>query len=295
MCTTCGCGHSGPHMHETVDENGNVTITVHDHDHDHDHHDHDHAHPHTHDHDHGHSHDHEHTHDHAHPEHSHDSSMPAGRAIAVEEDILARNNAIADRNRAKFAARHALALNLVSSPGSGKTELLAATLRTVKEFPTAVIEGDQETANDAERIRATGARALQINTGKGCHLDAAMIERALEALPVEENSVLFIENVGNLVCPAEFDLGEAAKVAILSVTEGEDKPLKYPDMFRASSLVLLNKIDLLPYVRFDADKAEANVLRVNPRAKVIRVSATTGEGLEKWIAWVKAQLVLASL
>lgn len=278
MCTTCGCGHSGPHMHEVKDADGNITLTVHDHDHGHEH---DHAHPHA--------------HDHAHPAHAHDHEMPAGRAIAVEEDILARNDAIAAENRARLAALHVLALNLVSSPGSGKTELLTKTLKALAGIPAAVIEGDQETANDAARIRATGVRALQINTGKGCHLDAAMVKRALEALPPEADSILFIENVGNLVCPAEFDLGEAHKVAVLSVTEGEDKPLKYPEMFRASSLVLMNKIDLLPYVPFDAEKAEANILRVNPRAKVLRVSAVTGEGIDKWCAWLKAQLVLASL
>ena len=269
MCTTCGCGHSGPHMHEVRDADGNITLTVHDHDHEHDH-------------GHSHDHDHSHAHDHAHPAHSHDHDMPEGRAIAVEEDILARNDAIAAENRARLAASRVLALNLVSSPGSGKTELLTKTLRTLTDIPCAVIEGDQETTNDAARIRATGVRALQINTGKGCHLDAQMVKRA-------------IENVGNLVCPAEFDLGEAHKVAVLSVTEGEDKPLKYPDMFRASSLVLMNKIDLLPYVPFDAEKAEANVLRVNPKAKVFRVSATTGEGIDKWCAWLKAQLLLASL
>jgi hydrogenase nickel incorporation protein HypB len=221
--------------------------------------------------------------------------MSAGRAISIEEDILARNDAVAAKNRARFTKLGALALNLVSSPGSGKTELLCATLKALSDVPTMVIEGDQETDNDADRIRATGTRALQINTGKGCHLDAAMIERALDALPPAEHSIVFIENVGNLVCPAEFDLGEAHKVAVLSVTEGDDKPLKYPDMFRASDLVIINKIDLLPYVRFDAERAAANVLRVNPRAKVLQLSATTGEGLEKWLAWVKAQLVLASL
>lgn len=290
MCTTCGCGHSGPHMHEHVDADGNVTLTVHDHDHDHEH-----DHGHTHDHEHAHAHPHDHSHGHDHPAHSHDADMSAGRAISIEEDILARNDAVAAKNRALFAKLGALALNLVSSPGSGKTELLCATLKALSDVPTMVIEGDQETDNDADRIRATGTRALQINTGKGCHLDAAMIERALDALPPAEHSVVFIENVGNLVCPAEFDLGEAHKVAVLSVTEGDDKPLKYPDMFRASDLVIINKIDLLPYVRFDAERAAANVLRVNPRAKVLQLTATTGEGLEKWLAWVKAQLVLASL
>ncbi|WP_444483773.1 hydrogenase nickel incorporation protein HypB, partial [Sutterella wadsworthensis] len=271
-----------------VDADGNVTLTVHDHDHDHDH-------GHTHDHEHAHAHPHDHSHGHDHPAHSHDADMSAGRAISIEEDILARNDAVAAKNRARFTKLGALALNLVSSPGSGKTELLCATLKALSDVPTMVIEGDQETDNDADRIRATGTRALQINTGKGCHLDAAMIERALDALPPAEHSVVFIENVGNLVCPAEFDLGEAHKVAVLSVTEGDDKPLKYPDMFRASDLVIINKIDLLPYVRFDAERAATNVLRVNPRAKVLELSATTGEGLEKWLAWVKAQLVLASL
>ncbi len=289
MCTTCGCGLPGHvHMHEHVDENGNVTMHVHD---DHDGHEHSHAHEHDHEHD--------HHHDHAHPEHSHSADTPAGRALAIEEDILGRNNETAAKNRTLFAAKHILALNLVSSPGSGKTELLAATLRALAAeadpVKTAVIEGDQQTDNDAERIRAAGAKALQINTGKGCHLDAAMIEAAVSRLAPEDGSILFIENVGNLVCPAEFDLGEAHKVAVLSVTEGEDKPLKYPDMFRASDLVILNKIDLLPYVKFDADKAEANAKRVNPRVKVIRLSAATGEGLGKWLAWLKAELALAAI
>ena len=170
MCTTCGCGHSGPHMHEHVDADGNVTFTVHDHDHDHDH-------GHTHDHEHAHAHPHDHSHGHDHPAHSHDADMSAGRAISIEEDILARNDAVAAKNRALFAKLGALALNLVSSPGSGKTELLCATLKALSDVPTMVIEGDQETDNDADRIRSTGTRALQINTGKGCHLDAAMIER----------------------------------------------------------------------------------------------------------------------
>ena len=219
MCTTCGCGHSGPHMHEHVDADGNVTLTVHDHDHDHGH---------THDHEHAHAHPHDHSHGHDHPAHSHDADMSAGRAISIEEDILARNDAVAAKNRALFAKLGALALNLVSSPGSGKTELLCATLKALSDVPTMVIEGDQETDNDADRIRATGTRALQINTGKGCHLDAAMIERALDALPPAEHSVVFIENVGNLVCPAEFDLGEAHKVAVLSVTEAAQIPRHVP-------------------------------------------------------------------
>ena len=182
-----------------------------------------------------------------------------------------------------------LALNLVSSPGSGKTTLLTRTIDDLKdELELAVIEGDQQTANDADRIRATGVKALQINTGKGCHLDGHMIGHALENLQPEDQSVLFIENVGNLVCPAAFDLGEAHKVAILSVTEGEDKPIKYPDMFHAADLVLLNKVDLLPYLQFDVDKCIEYARRVNPRIKVLQVSATSGEGMEDWYQWVRA-------
>lgn len=290
MCTTCGCGDpNAVHMH--VDENGTITVHSHGDDHHHHHHDHDHDHEHAHEH----AHDH---HDHAHPEHAHAADTPAGRAVAIEEDILGRNNAVAAKNRALFAARKILALNLVSSPGAGKTELLAATLRALleKDGPKpAVIEGDQETTNDADRIRSTGARAVQINTGKGCHLDASMVERAVEVLNPENDSILFIENVGNLVCPAEFDLGEAHKVALLSVTEGEDKPIKYPDMFRASDLMILTKVDLLPYLRFDVEKCEAYARRVNPRIKIIRLSATTGEGLDTWLKWLEAERVLAGI
>ena len=287
MCTTCGCGARGGHMHTHVDENGNVTTHYHDaHDHDH-HHDHDHGHTHSHDHDHGHDHG---------PAHSHAATTEKNRAIQIEEDILARNNEVANKNRGFFAQRGILALNLVSSPGSGKTELLAQTLKRLQgEIKAAVIEGDQQTDNDAERIRVTGAPALQINTGKGCHLDAAMVEHALEHLPVENNSIVFIENVGNLVCPAEFDLGEAHKVVLLSVTEGEDKPLKYPDMFRAADLMILTKSDLLPYVPFDADKAEAYARQVNPKIRTLRVSSIKGDGMDRWESWLRAQLVLAGI
>ncbi len=175
--------------------------------------------------------------------------MSQSRLVRVERDILAVNDAIAERNRGRLEQRGIFALNLVSSPGSGKTTLLVRTIeRLAGLVPVAVIEGDQQTSFDAERIRATGAPALQINTGKGCHLDAAMVETALSRLAPPDGSVLMIENVGNLVCPAGFDLGEAHKVVVLSVTEGEDKPLKYPDMFHAASLMLLNKIDLLPHL-----------------------------------------------
>ena len=207
--------------------------------------------------------------------------------------ILGKNQTIAERNRARLAARGVLALNLLSSPGAGKTTLLERTLSDLKsQLRVAVIEGDQETANDAERIRATGVRAVQINTGTGCHLEAEMLERALSLLEPERNSLLLIENVGNLVCPALFDLGERAKVVIFSVTEGEDKPLKYPHMFRAATLVLLNKIDLLPHLRFDTKHAVENALAVNPRLKVLEVSAYSGDGLPAWYDWLKAELAL---
>ncbi|MGC2458142.1 MAG: hydrogenase nickel incorporation protein HypB [Gallionellaceae bacterium] len=209
------------------------------------------------------------------------------RRVRVERDLLAENDALAAQNRARFAAQNILALNLVSSPGSGKTALLVRTLRALDgKFPLAVIEGDQQTDNDAERIRATGVAAVQINTGKGCHLDAGMVRHALQELPPIADGVLFIENVGNLVCPASFDLGEAAKVAVLSVTEGEDKPLKYPDMFRAAKLLLLNKCDLLPYLDFDVQRAEEYARRVNPDIHIIRLSAVSGAGMDDWLQWL---------
>lgn len=209
------------------------------------------------------------------------------RRVRVERDLLAENDELAAQNRARFAAQNILALNLVSSPGSGKTALLVRTLQALKgKFPLAVIEGDQQTDNDAERIRATGIAAVQINTGKGCHLDASMVRHALQELPQIAGGLLFIENVGNLVCPASFDLGEAAKVAVLSVTEGEDKPLKYPDMFRAARLLLLNKCDLLPYLDFDVQRAEEYARRVNPDIEIIRLSAVSGVGMDDWLQWL---------
>ncbi|MCQ9375424.1 hydrogenase nickel incorporation protein HypB [Methyloversatilis sp. XJ19-13] len=226
--------------------------------------------------------------------------MSQARAIRLETDILGENDRVAAQNRALFAAYGVTALNFVSSPGSGKTTLLCATIEALKArapgLPVAVIEGDQQTSFDADRIRATGAPALQINTGKGCHLDAPMVAEAFARLQRDDRghgdgrSLLFIENVGNLVCPAMWDLGEAAKVAILSVTEGEDKPLKYPDMFAASALMLVNKIDLLPYLNFDIERCIAFARRVNPAIEVIRVSATTGEGMGDWLAWMEARL-----
>jgi hydrogenase nickel incorporation protein HypB len=322
MCVVCGCSNPGG-----ADSGG--------------------AHVHEHGHGHGHDHSHDHTHDHGHPhdhDHAHSAAAHAvaprvdertgdlhfgageagvsvpglspGRAIKLEADVLGENKRIARRNRAHFYAHGVSALNLVSSPGSGKTTLLCATILALREamphLPVAVIEGDQQTSVDADRIRATGAPAIQVNTGKGCHLDAPMVAQAFERLPLHgepagaahshghdahshdhphnhhhhAEKLLFIENVGNLVCPALWDLGEAAKVAILSVTEGEDKPLKYPDMFAAARLMVINKIDLLPYVSFDVERCIENARRVNPGIEVLQVSATTGAGMQAWLGWL---------
>ncbi|MCU0910054.1 MAG: hydrogenase nickel incorporation protein HypB [Rhodobacteraceae bacterium] len=237
-----------------------------------------------------------------HDDHHHYGTGPAGvsvpgmsqaRLIEVETSILAKNDSIAVANRRVLKALGVLALNLVSSPGSGKTTLLCRTIEALGDAPLAVIEGDQQTSADADRIRATGARAIQINTGKGCHLDAQMVGHAIDDLRPRPGSYLFIENVGNLVCPAAFDLGEAAKVAILSVTEGEDKPLKYPDMFTAARLAILNKTDLAPHCDVDLDLYEANLARVNPTIEILRVSARTGEGMPAWLDWLRARLAEA--
>ena len=272
MCTTCGCGSD---QARGVDAAGAARDHVHAHEH---------AHAHEHEHEHEHEREHEHSHAHAH-RHSHESPSP--RMLRIEEDILARNNVFASGNRERLAARGVFALNLVSSPGSGKTTLLVKTIEAMRgRIEIAVIEGDQQTELDAERIRASGARAVQINTGKGCHLDAHMVGHALERLEPREASVLAIENVGNLVCPAAFDLGEAHKIVVLSVTEGEDKPLKYPDMFRQASLMLLNKIDLLPYLEFDVGRCIGYARRVNPDIEIIPVSAASGEGMGEWFDWL---------
>lgn len=289
MCTVCGCG-------DAKVEQG---------------HRHDHAHDHHHHHDHGHGHAHHH-HDHEHDHHHHHGAdaaldygagpagvsvpgMPQSRLIELERNILSKNDAYAASNRAIFSDQGILALNLVSSPGSGKTTLLCRTIEHMGDTaPVYVIEGDQQTSADADRIRATGAPAIQINTGKGCHLDAHMVGHAVEHLAPVNGAVLFIENVGNLVCPAAFDLGEAHKVAILSVTEGEDKPLKYPDMFAAADLMLLNKIDLLPHLDFDVHQAIANARKVNPRIRAIRVSARTGEGMAEWLNWLSGARAMAA-
>ena len=286
MCTVCGCGagetkiEGEGHAHEHVHADGTV-----------------HWHPQVHE---G---EHEHEHAHAHgiggdldfgagPARAHAPGLSQSRMVQIEQDILAKNNTYADANRRAFDERGIFALNLVSSPGSGKTTLLVKTIELLRnKVAIAVVEGDQQTSNDAERIRATGVPAIQINTGKGCHLDGHMVGHAIERLKPADGSLFLIENVGNLVCPAAFDLGEHHKVAILSVTEGEDKPLKYPDMFRVADVMLLNKCDLLPHLDFDADLAEANARRVNPGLTVFRVSATRGEGMSGWVDWITAGLL----
>jgi hydrogenase nickel incorporation protein HypB len=232
-------------------------------------------------HSHSHSHDHNHDHDHSHTK----------KVVDVETDILYENNLLAQRNRGYFEAKNILALNLVSSPGSGKTSLLERTLTDLKgQESFYVVEGDQQTTNDADRIHATGTKVVQINTGKGCHLDAHMVMHAVQGMKPVENSIMFIENVGNLVCPAMFDLGEKERVVIMSVTEGEDKPLKYPDMFHSSTICIINKIDLLPYVPFNLEKAKENALKVNHKLEIIEVSCTTGQGLEDWYTWLRSKV-----
>ena len=291
MCVVCGCsdagatqGHAQPHAHE-----------------------------HSHGHDHGHSHAHAHQHQHAHqPTQAageQDGELHYGRGAArvsvpdknqkraqrIETDILGENNRIARRNRAHFEAHGVTALNLVSSPGSGKTTLLCATIKAMRArhpgMDISVIEGDQQTSFDADRIRETGVPAIQVNTGKGCHLDAPMVAEAFNRLHThghghDHQGLLFIENVGNLVCPAMWDLGERAKIAILSVTEGEDKPIKYPDMFAAARLMVLTKVDLLPHLDFDVAQCIAFAQRVNPDIEVLLVSARTGVGMDAWLDWL---------
>jgi hydrogenase nickel incorporation protein HypB len=289
MCGHCGCGGEAGTTVLNL-ETGKETVMrrdLHNHSHDHDHAA-DHDHQHAHDHGQSHSHGHDHAHDDAHHHHGH---APAdGALVELETRILAKNDALAEKNRAWFRSREILALNLVSSPGAGKTSLLERTIRDLsRELRIYVIEGDQATAVDGERIRAAGAPAVQVNTGSGCHLEADMVARGLQELRPSAGSVVMIENVGNLVCPALFDLGERAKVVILSVTEGDDKPLKYPHMFRAASLMILNKIDLMPHVDFDASRAIMNAVRVNPAITTLELSARTGEGLGGWYAWLRRE------
>ena len=293
MCTVCGCGAGETRMEDEGHGNSHVHADGTEHSH---------GHEHPHGPDAVHSHEHAHGHQRgvggdidfgAGPAHAHAPGMSQSRMVQIEQDILTKNNSYALANRSWFDEHGIFALNLVSSPGSGKTTLLVKTIGKLKEQVTInVVEGDQQTSNDAERIRATGVAALQINTGKGCHLDGYMVGQAMERLKPANESLFLIENVGNLVCPAAFDLGEHHKVAILSVTEGEDKPLKYPDMFKAANVMLLNKCDLLPHLEFDANLAEANARRVNPKLVIFRVSATTGEGMDAWVNWILCGLKL---
>lgn len=270
MCGTCGCGNGkGPFLTDvnamSHDEMHRQGI----------------EHSHEEMHDHGHVHSHSHTHEHHHTPKT---------LIELEKDILLKNQTLAERNRGFFAAKKMLALNIVSSPGSGKTSILEKTLTNInKEIPCYVIEGDQQTLNDAMRIKETDTPVIQVNTGQGCHLESDMIQNALVKLDPKEGSFLFIENVGNLVCPAMFDLGENTRVVIMSVTEGDDKPIKYPDAFHSSQICLINKIDLLPYVNFNVEKAKEYALRVNPNMEFFEVSATTGEGMSEWYNWLKKQ------
>jgi hydrogenase nickel incorporation protein HypB len=283
MCTVCGCETT------TIAEDAHAAHDAHDQ-----------SHAHTHDHPHTHAHHHHH---HVADEGStdfgrglagvHIPGLSQERTIRIERDILSKNDAFAAANRARLGAAGVFALNFVSSPGSGKTSLLVRAITDLKHrWPIGVIEGDQQTSRDADRIRAAGAPAVQVNTGKGCHLDAHMVGHAFDHLPLGPGGLLFIENVGNLVCPAAFDLGEAHKVVVLSVTEGEDKPLKYPDMFAASDLMLLNKSDLLPHLEFDFEACLAAAYRVNPRIQILTVSARTGEGLQAFYAWMEARASL---
>jgi len=225
--------------------------------------------------------------DQSHHDHSHEDHGDNQRLIKVEQDLLSKNNAFATQNRSYFQQHHIFTLNLVSSPGAGKTTLLVETIKLLNDrFPIAVIEGDQQTEHDADRIRATGVPAVQINTGRVCHLDAHAIGHAVTELQVKEHSLLFIENVGNLVCPSSFDLGEAHKVVVLSVTEGDDKPIKYPDMFHAADIMVINKTDLLPYVEFDVERCINFAKQVNPTIKVMQLSATKGNNLSAWTDWL---------
>jgi len=284
MCTTCGCSQDShaeytalnapsssthePHTHAHDEEAGHAHGTAHEH---HDHHPHHHA------------------HSSEHPDEIvHSNAEHATRTVRLEQEILAKNNRIAERNRGWFEGRAILACNLMSSPGSGKTTLLERTIRDLEtELTIGVIEGDQASVRDAERIRNCGAPVVQINTGAGCHLDAEMVASAIRTLAPPIQSIVVIENVGNLVCPALFDLGERRKVVIMSVTEGDDKPIKYPHMFRAADLMLLNKIDLLPYVSFDVTRCCEYARQVNAGLQILHVSATRGEGMQNWYMWLR--------
>lgn len=262
MCVTCGCGNQEVNGRQDLKQ-----CQAHDHDHHHHHQHHDHGH-----------------------EHPHSSKT----IVELERDVLYENNLLAQRNRGFFEGRHILAINLVSSPGSGKTALLERTLNDLRgQYPFYVIEGDQHTTRDADRIHATGTKVTQINTGKGCHLDAHMVLHAVQGMQPAEHAVLFIENVGNLVCPALFDLGEQERVVMISVTEGDDKPLKYPDMFHSAGTCIINKTDLLPYVPFSMDHLKQYARQVNPHIQFIELSCLTGSGMDAWYHWLQSHTVPA--
>ena len=282
MCVTCGC-NSDDNEVRIIKVDGTTVQHSHVHSHGHE------QHAHSHTHEHGHEHDHSHEHHHHDDDHQH--SHHHFKEIDLEREILHKNDLLAERNRGYFDAKNIFAINLVSSPGSGKTSLLERTIADLKnEISFNVIEGDQQTTNDADRIAALHIPVIQINTGKGCHLDSEMIAKAVKELSPKDGSLMMIENVGNLVCPSMFDLGENSRVVIISITEGEDKPIKYPDMFYGSQVCIINKIDLLPYLKFDIEKLKDYAKKVNPNLLFFEVSAYTGQGMEAWYAFLKKSL-----
>jgi hydrogenase nickel incorporation protein HypB len=284
MCQECGCGLPGEKP---------VGISAHHHDHVHDQehgHDHGHGHHHHHHHDDGHSHSHSHSHgDHEHG-HSHDAAPGEHRVLEVRQAILEKNDRLAERNRGFFHARGLLVLNVLSSPGSGKTTFIHETVRRLaKRLKTGVIVGDLATDNDAQRLRESGAPVVQITTGTVCHLEAEMVARALKVLDLTGLELLIIENVGNLVCPASYDLGEDLRVVLLSVTEGEDKPLKYPPMFQSAGVAVVSKMDLATACDFNRELVTANLRRLAPQAQVFELSAKTGQGMDAWCEFLVQQ------
>lgn len=292
MCGTCGCGDDDHITYQKLETGSGEHVHEHHHEHPHRHGNIMHIHPHQHKHSHTHGHlDHDHDHDHEHHnhDHEHEHQHVHSHTISLERNILDKNIHFAERNRGYFEALKVSAYNLVSSPGSGKTSLLERTIKALRENLLYVIEGDQQTMNDAKRISDAGAPVVQVNTGNGCHLDAIMVNKAIKQLDIKPGSLLFIENVGNLVCPALFDLGETKRVVIISVTEGDDKPAKYPNMFQTSQLCILNKIDLLPYVDFDLESFNSTLKKLNRNIEVIKLSAKTGEGFDAWLGWLENQ------
>lgn len=282
MCTECGCGMPLDRKNNGKSKkHGHSDANVHSHEHDHAH---EHPHSHEHDHEHDHPHSHEHDHDHVH-EHPHSHEQP--NLIEINQMILNKNSLQAERNRGFFRALGVTAINVLSSPGSGKTTLLTKTIKALAPERCGAVVGDLETDNDAKRLRTTGAPVVQISTGTLCHLDADMMAQALEELNCKELDYMFIENVGNLVCPAIFDLGEDLRIAMLSVCEGEDKPLKYPPLFRFADAVVVSKMDLKEPCEFDQELALANLRKVNPKIEVFPLSAKNDEGMSEWIGYLQ--------